>query len=238
MILSPAGFAVDGVFSILKTLYHVADDVNDFINKHIESMKLSDNPTISRTGRVLEAAKLGFGIGYTVPVVVISVGQLLCGFKAAAVTTVATAGVLSNPVAMTCAALGAIYYGWNALSEQEKIETIEEIEQDIKVGAELIKYVIQFVIKQTTDLLSSDNILELKKFVTDSAQTFGKTLGDVTGAIKDKMMDGFHTLKSFTDETGTVVKSHAENAVETVKVASGGAGGFMSKKIRGLITKK
>lgn len=238
MILSPAGFAVDGVYSIIKTLYHVADDINDYINKHIDNMKNSDNPTISRTGRVLEGAKFGFGIGYITPVVVISVGQLLCGFKLAAVKTVVTAGALSNPVAMTCAALGAIYYGWNALSEQEKQETIEVIEADIKIGAELIKSIIQFVIKKTTDLLSSDNILELKKFVTESAQSFGRTLGDVTGAIKDKMMDTLHAVKVITDETGNVVKGHAASAVGSVKSASGEAGNYVTQKIRTLTEKK
>ena len=39
----------------------------------------SENVTISRTGRVLEMAKLGFGIGYLTSVVVIAVAQLLLG---------------------------------------------------------------------------------------------------------------------------------------------------------------
>lgn len=43
-----------------------------------------------------------------------------------------------NPLVMTCAAVGAIYYGWGALSEQERTETLEKLSNGLNVGVELI----------------------------------------------------------------------------------------------------
>ena len=107
--MAGAGLGLSAIAQAIKALYGMAVEINDFLDKHIEEMKGSDNPTISRTGRVLEMAKYGFGIGYISSVTIIAVGQLLLGNTLGAVTTVASAAVLSNPIAMTCAAIGAIY---------------------------------------------------------------------------------------------------------------------------------
>ncbi len=48
----------------VRGLYNTAESINDFINDHIKAMQDSENLTIARTGRVLESAKLGFGLGY------------------------------------------------------------------------------------------------------------------------------------------------------------------------------
>ena len=194
--LNPAGLAMNGIVAAIRSIYHIAGDINTFMDEHIEKMKISENPTISRTGRVLEGAKLGFGIGYTVPITIIALGQLLLGCSRDAAITIGSTAFLSNPIAMTCAAIGAVYYGWNALSEQEKIETIESLRKDLDVGAELIKSIVQFVISKTNEILSSENLKELKKFISDAAQTFGKTLGDVTGAVKDRVVDAYYAAKA------------------------------------------
>lgn len=186
----------------IKTLYGVADNLNDFLNNHIEEMKGAENPTISRTGRVLEMAKFGFGIGYITPVIIIGTGQLLLGNQLSAITTAATAATLTNPVAMTCASIGAIYYGWGALSDQERDELIEKLSKGIEVGFELIKSVVRFVIEKTTELLSSKNIAEIKKFIGTAAEVFGRSLGDVTHKITDVVGDTFCVFK---EKTGKVI---------------------------------
>ena len=64
-----AGAMIESV----KALYGIGKCINDFFNSHINEMKEAENPTISRTGRVLEGAKYGFGIGYITPVIVICI---------------------------------------------------------------------------------------------------------------------------------------------------------------------
>ncbi len=51
------------IATAIAAAYKMGSTVNEFINDHIETLKASDNPTISSTGRVLEGAKFGFGLG-------------------------------------------------------------------------------------------------------------------------------------------------------------------------------
>lgn len=227
--LNPAGLAMNGIVAAIRSIYHIAGDINTFMDEHIEKMKISENPTISRTGRVLEGAKLGFGIGYTVPITIIALGQLLLGCSRDAAITIGSTAFLSNPIAMTCAAIGAVYYGWNALSEQEKIETIERLRNELDVGAELIKSIVQFVITKTNELLSSENLKELKEFISEAAHAFGKTLSEVTGAIKDRVIDAYYAAKSVAEDAGAVVKGHATDAFEVAINAAGDAGSLVKE---------
>jgi len=199
----------------IKTLYGISKDINDYLDEHIEDMKTSDNPTVSRTGRIFEMAKYGFGMGYITSVVVIAVGQLILGNGLAAITTVATAATLTNPIAMTCAAVGAIYYGWNALSDQEKNEMLEKLSHGLEIGIELIKSVIRFLIDKTKEIWNSDNLAEIKNYISSAAAVFGKSLGDVTHKLVDKVSDGLDTLKATTSKA---VASSAELASETYDV--------------------
>ena len=107
--LAGAALALSPIAEAVAALYGMGVAINDYLDRHIEEMKGSENPTASRTGAVLEMAKFGFGVGYLSSVVVISVGQYLLGNTLAAITTVATAATLTNPIAMTCAAVGAVY---------------------------------------------------------------------------------------------------------------------------------
>ena len=52
------------IVDAIKALYGVATSVNTFIDEHIAKLKAHENETIKTTGRVLENAKAGFGIGY------------------------------------------------------------------------------------------------------------------------------------------------------------------------------
>jgi hypothetical protein len=225
--IAGAEIASSVMVASIQTLYGTAKSINDFLNEHIENLKVSDNQTISRTGSVLEMAKYGFGIGFITPVAVIAAGQMLLGNPLSAVVTVATSPV--NPIAMTCAAVGAIYYGWNALTEQEKNEMLEKLSKGLEIGVQLIKSIIGFIIDKTTELWTSENISEIKKYISSAAAVFGKTLGDVTNSIRDKVVDGFDTIKTMAgeaiDKTGEVLsdtygtmKEHGGKAVEHFKL--------------------
>jgi hypothetical protein len=210
------GLVLSAMAKAIQTLYGIANDVNDYLDMHIKDMKGSDNPTISRTGRILEMAKLGFGIGYITPVVVISVGQLLLGNTLAAITTVATAATLTNPIAMTCAAIGAIYYGWGALSDTERDELLEKLSTGLEVGIELIKSIVRFVIDKTKELLSSKNIEEIKKYIGSAAAVFGKSLSDVTHKFTDVVSGSFDVFKKTTSSTMERAIDVATDAYEGV----------------------
>jgi hypothetical protein len=216
-IIGAIGFPLSVMTTAIKGLYGVAGKIDDFIDDHITQMKESDNTTIATTGRVIEAAKFGFGIGYVAPVVIIAVGQFLLGNTLSAVMTVATAATLSNPIAMTCAAFGAIYYGWGALSDTERQEILDKISEGLQIGVELIKAVVRFVVDKTKELMSSKNIEEFKKFIGSAAGVFGKTLGDVTHKITD-VFSG--TYDGFKKKSGETFEKSIEVAAGTYKTVS------------------
>lgn len=204
--LSPFALAI-------KSLYGVAVELNAFIDEHIESMKSSANSTISRTGSVLEGAKYGFGLGYMSSVIIIAGGQLLLGNTLAAVSEVATAAALSNPMAMTCAAVGAIYFGWNALSDQERESILEKLSEGIQVGKELIKSVFAYVINWFKSVNDSVFLKELKDDIRDVAVIFHKSLSDVTKSAADTADEIFKTVS----ETASKIGDGVKDAVKTVR---------------------
>lgn len=177
------------VVTAIRGLYGVVGDINDFIDAHIEALKRSSNETIRATGRILEGAKFGFGIGYSTPLMLTAIGQMILGNPLAAAGAVATGATLSNPLAMTCGAIGAIYYGWTALTESERNQIISRIVEAFSVGTELVKAVAGYVLSTLGEFLSNEKLETYKKFIADSAGYFGRTLGDVTCSIKDRASD-------------------------------------------------
>ncbi len=189
------------IVAAIRALYGVAVEVDKYIDDLINSMKKSTNRTIEATGRVIEAAKFGFGIGFVVPIALIAIGQFILGHPLLAVGTVVTSPV--NPVAMTCAAVGAIYFGWNALSEDERDAIVTKIQTSLELGAELIKSIVSFAIAKSKEFLSSEALTELKRFIGDAASLFGRTVADVTRAIVDRAAGAYdlvaEKLKRSTD---------------------------------------
>lgn len=212
--LLPGGFAASAIVGAIKALYGIAVDINNFIDEHIEALKKSPNETIATTGRVLEAAKYGFGLGYAIAVVVIAVGQLLLGNPLDAVVAGVTAATLSNPLAMTCAAVGAIYYGWKALSDAERNAIIERLSAGLELGGELIRSLIDFVIRKTRDFLDSKQVNEFKKYIGEQAARFGRSLFDVTHAIGDLAKGVANAVLEATGQTAGKIKEIAEDAYE------------------------
>jgi hypothetical protein len=181
--------ALSPIAKMIQVLYGAGVALNDYLDKHIEDLRNAENPTVARTGCVLQEAKRGFGIGYVTSVVVIATGQFLLGNTWATLTTAATAVTLTNPIAMTCAAVGAIYYGWNALSTRERDDLLQRLSVGLEVGVELVRSVVRFVIDKTKELLTPKNIEEMKKYVRSVAALFGRTLGQVTHKLGDVVAD-------------------------------------------------
>ena len=205
------------IVDAIKALYGVATTVNAFIDEHIAKLKAHENETIIATGRVLENAKAGFGIGYITPLILTATGQLLLGNQLNATAILASGMTLSNPLAMTCGAIGAIYYGWQALSEEEKNAILARLTAAFEVGVELIKSMISFVISSLGSILSKEKLAEFKNFVASAAENFGKTLADITRDIKDKFFHVMDWVGNAWKEASTSVQEGAERTKDSVK---------------------
>ncbi len=200
----------------ITALYGAAVAINEFLDKHIAELKQSDNKTIKATGTVLEGAKFGFGLGYITPIVITVVGQLMLGAPLTAhlgaAGTITSGALLTNPVAMTCGSIGAIYFGWKALSEEERDNILNIIAEAYEIGKELIKAMIHYVLVNLKELLSDENLKELKVYVTEIANKFGKTLYDVSKAVKDKLSEVITTVSDGIGEVSDKVKEKFSKA--------------------------
>lgn len=161
-------------------------DASSFVSSHIETLKGLDNALLSRCGHVLEAVQIGFGVGSDNGLMLIGLGRTLLGAGAMPIAGTAS---LANPVMMTCAAIGAIHYGWNALSEDERAKVLDTVADAFAAGRQLIKAVADFAVDTIKALLSKENLAELKRMVGDAAATFGRRLGDITRTIADRAAD-------------------------------------------------
>jgi hypothetical protein len=216
-----AGVAMSAMARAMSAMYRMGGAMDEYIDRHIAEMKQSENSTISRTGHVLEMAKLGFGIGYISSVIVMAAGQIILGNPLDAVITAGTAATLTNPIAMTCAAVGAILYGWQALSDAERNELLEKLSSGLQVGGELIKSVVGFVIAKTKEILSSKNIEEIKRFISSAAGMFGRTLSDVTRKITDVVSDTVDSLRVKSSKTLDQTVAAVAGAAQSVTSAAG-----------------
>ena len=234
-VVPVAGFALSGMAQAIKALYHVVGEINEFIDDHIEKLKASDSPLIASTGRVLEAAKYGFGVGYMSSVAIMAVGQFLLGNTLVAVVTVATAATLTNPIAMTCGALGAIYYGWNALTDKERRQILESLASGLTMGIELIRSLVEFVIRKSRDLMETKQLEDFKEYVKTQAALFGRSLSDITRKVGDAVLEGFDkagdVLKDVAEKTGDALKGVADKTGEVLKEGKEKAGELLNEGV-------
>lgn len=200
----------------LRAIYGVAGSINDFIDGHIDDLKRSDNGTISATGKVLEGAKFGFGIGYITPIALTVAGHLIMGTNVLMIGGKAAMMAL-NPVATTCAAIGAIYFGWKALSNEEREEILKKISEACSVGIELIRSMISYVTTNLKELLSAENLAELKKFVKDGLEAIGRTVSSLTKSLADAFSDAATSVKEGFEKVREGVASAADDVASTVK---------------------
>lgn len=214
--ITSAESAINGIANLnpmsaaIAKLYSSGNSLNEFMNQHILALQKSENLTIATTGQILESAKFGFGLGYISSVAIIAVGQLILGnnlLQTGLSTMVGNSLLVLNPIAMTCGAIGAIVYGWSALSTKEQDAILQQIQDGLEIGVELIKSLIQFVIVKIKSLLDTKYLEELKDFIASQAQNFGKTLSDVTRATSDKISETVNkTIEAGKDVAQAVVK--------------------------------
>ncbi|MBK9003077.1 MAG: hypothetical protein IPM67_06650 [Sphingomonadales bacterium] len=166
--------------------------LSSFFTGHVGAMQTSDNEMIARTGRVLEAVTVGYGLGYVAPVAVIAAGQLMLGNPLGAAKTVGTAAIGMNPAAATCAAMGAIYFGYNALSEAEREDFLNKLETGLSIGRELIKSILAFAISCLASMLNSELIKKLRGYVVEYATQFGTSIAAITKSLSDNVIVGIN----------------------------------------------
>ena len=192
-------FTLTTMAKAVQSLYGVATNFDDFLDKHIASMKASPDASIAGTGRVLEGAKQGLFLGYAAPVVLIATGQLLLGNPLSALGTVATAATLQNPIAITCAAVGAIWFGWKALSEDEQKALVEKLSQGFSLAVDVIRQTIDLALNLLKSTFHSKEIAALKVFLADSAALVGRSMYAITGRLKDLMYSPLPAVEIDTD---------------------------------------
>lgn len=200
-------------------LYKMGSGVSQFLDDHFNKMQSSDNSTIAQTGRVMEGAKNGFGLGYISTIAIMATGQILLGNSLDTLGTLATGVTFTNPIAMTCAAFGAIYYGWNALSAEEKQTILKKLSDGLEIGVELIKSIIHFVISKTNEIFSDQNIAEFKIFIKEYASRFGKSLYEVTGKFSDLVKGTAEKVEVLSTKAGEFTSAAVDQAAMSVKEA-------------------
>ena len=186
-------------------------------------MQQSPEPTIARTGRILAAAKEGFGVGYISSATLIAAGQLLLGNPLTMIESAWTIATMTNPFVMTAAAVGAVVYGYSALNDAERQALHDQLSRGLTIGVELVKSIIRFARDTAKTLLSEENLAQLKGYVADQAKLFGRTLSDVTHKLGDVVSDGVDTVKDKARQTGqviaergTAVREKAEDAADVI----------------------
>ena len=205
--LAAAGHAVSGVAAAVK-------EANDLTDSMIANLKANENLTINRVGRVLEGVKFGFLLGYVSPSILTAVGVCL---TTGSLTMATGAGIalIANPVASVSAAVGAVFFGWKALSDRELEDVIDQVGDFLKIGVEQIKAVVEFAIKLMKDLFTADNIQEIKETVAEAAATVGRHISDITKSLGDKVSKVCESIAS----TATSISDGTKNAGRKVKGA-------------------
>lgn len=197
-----ADIAQSSGLATLSRLYGFGGDTARFAVDHIEVLKSADNALANRCGQILESASTGFGVGSETSLVLTGVGQALLGNPLTAGAKVAAG---TNPVVMTCAAIGAIHYGWKAMSDEERELLLGTVSKAFNVGVEFIRSIARFAYDMIQALLSAENMAELKRMVSDVAGAFGKRLSAITGALSDRVAE--------TSQSAVAVASGAASTV-------------------------
>lgn len=162
----------------LRGAYGMDNNVHDFIEGHIADLKRSEEPAISLTGNVLEAAEHEFGIDYITPLIILATGHLLLGNPLREADYIATSSLNSN--FMSCAAVGAIYYGWRTLHSQERDELVVRLSSGFDVGRVLVRCVINFLVDQTKEILDRNNLKEMKNYIGKAVDMLRNKFGEDT----------------------------------------------------------
>ncbi len=164
--------------------YGVSSGVAAFFQEHVSELRQSENPVAARCGEVLRLVGEGWQAGLATAPIVVGIGQRILGNPLApAVVSIGS----TNPVAQKCGAIGAIYYGWSALSDAEKRMALDGVSRLFDVGVEFVRGIVDFTISTLKSLLNKENLAALRYYVAEAANIFGRTFADVTGKLSDRL---------------------------------------------------
>jgi len=200
-----------------------AKALNGFYGEHIDRLKASDNETMERTGRVLEAVVAGYGIGYVAPVAIIAAGHLILGNSLSAISTVGSAAILSNPLAATCAAIGALYFGDQALHTDEWEQLLASLQDGLQIGKELIVSIVGFAERTLSALLDGEALNTLKNFVVEYAGHFGRNLAQITRSVGDHAVLAAHRASALAYDAALTVGNTIYGAASNTKALASSA---------------
>ena len=211
--------ALSGVSSVISMVYGVVATVEEFFTRHIEDMKGSSDQAIATIGRVLEGSKKGFKIGYVASTAVVVVGQLMLGHPVLAGVALVKSALLINPIAISCAAVGAIYYGWTALSKDERIAIVERTAELLGVGVAIISAVTDHLLGQMKTAATPALLGKIKSFVAKQAEEFGRSLAEITGSATDRVAGLFRrTQVSNVENSGNGPLHEALSSMEAAEL--------------------
>jgi hypothetical protein len=204
MELSSAPVGSPGL-TMLSQLYGFAGNAAEFAVAHIDTLQQADSLLANRVGQVLAEANSGFGLGSQTALQLIGVGQALLGNPlTASGVSVAT----GNPIVMTCAAIGAIHYGWKALADSERELLLKTVSAAFEVGVEFIRSVTSFAYDLVQTLMSRENIEELKRMVAGAAEVFGRHLSEITKLLSDRLREGAQFIYSTAEGAASAAWAH------------------------------
>lgn len=198
----------------LAQIYGFANNAAQFVFEHIDILKQADNVLANRCGQVLEAANDGFGMGAETSLIIIGLGQALLGNPLTAGSAVAAG---SNPIILTCAAIGAVHYAWKAMSDSEREMILKVVGTAFNVGVELIRSIAAFSFSVIQNLMSRENFEELKRMVSSVAILFGRHLSDVTRALSDRIAEGAHLIYSTAGGVASATRARMPSLLRLVK---------------------
>jgi negative regulator of replication initiation len=116
--------------------------------------------------------------------------------------------------------MGAVYWGYQALEQEEREQLHRLIGEAFDFGVELVKTIVDFCIRTMKDLLDSEEFAQLRKYVAEFAEAVGSSLYEVTGRIYDRV---------------TEIANSAGEAVTSAGTSVGGAASATLNKGRSLI---
>ena len=190
---------------------------SEFVDRHIQALESSDNEVIARTGFVLKRAAEGYGLGYKVPLALLAMGRAMLGIDFA----VAAPFISANPVAFTCAAAGAVYYGYAALGDDERTQLHARIAGAFQFGIELVKGLADFFITTMRSVFDSDLLKQMKACLADAATAAGTSLYAITGSLRDRASavadSALATASWFVNSTNEAVQTATGEAAKVKK---------------------
>ena len=186
-----------------------------FVVGHIQMLESSENEAVARTGFVLRRTFDGYGLGHKIPLAIMAMGQAMLGIDLAT----SAPFIASSPTAFTCAAVGAIYFGYQALSDEERTELIAKIGNAFQFGTELVRSVVEFCINALRSIFDKENLAIVKAYVAEFANMVGSSLAEITGKLSDRISAvasvALSGVSVIAVNAGSAVATAAGNVYET-----------------------